>query len=82
MGSNPLNIEPLAALIKLTKISCTYGNFTGSVENIAQGMINNGRASGTLTLYASYTGITYQGVETNQGKTYTITFSGSSYTVV
>lgn len=81
-GSNPLNIEPLAALIKLTKISCTYGNFTGSVENIAQGMINNGRTSGTLQLEASYTGITYQGNETNQEKTYTITFSGSGYTVV
>lgn len=81
-GSNPLNIEPLAALIKLTKISCMYGNFTGSVENIAQEMINNGRTSGTLQLVASYTGITYQGVETNQEKTYTITFSGSGYTVV
>lgn len=81
VGSNPLNIEPLATLIKLENISCTYGNFTGSVENIAQGMINNGRTSGTLRLEANYTNITYQGVVTNQEKTYTITFSGSSYTV-
>lgn len=81
-GSDPLNIEPLAALIKLTKISCAYANFTGSVENIAQGMINNGRTSGTLEIFASYSNVTYQGVETNREKTYTITFSGSSYTVV
>lgn len=81
-GSNPLNIEPLAALIKLTKINCNYGNFTGAVENIAQGMISNGRTSGTLKLYANYSSITYQGVNSGQGnKTYTITFSGSSYTV-
>lgn len=80
-GSDPLNIEPLAALIKLTNINCSYGNFTGSVENLAQGMINNGRTSGTLRLTASYSGITYQGVETDQEKTYIITFSGSSYTV-
>ena len=82
VGSNPLNIEPLANLIKLTKIVCNYGNYTGSVENIAQGMINNGRTSGILQLEASYTNISYQGVETNREKTYTITFSGSSYTVV
>lgn len=81
-GSNPLNIEPLAALIKLTKIVCSYGNFTGSVENIAQGMINNGRTSGTLSLTANYTSITYQGVNSGQGnKNYTITFTGSGYTV-
>lgn len=82
-GSNPLNIEPLAALINLTEIVCSYGNFTGSVENIAQGMIDNGRTSGTLKLTANYTSITYQGVDSSQGeKTYTITFSESSYTVV
>lgn len=82
-GSNPLNIEPLATLINLTEIVCSYGNFTGSVENIAQGMIDNGRTSGTLVLTANYSSITYQGVDSSQGaKKYTITFSGSSYTVV
>lgn len=82
-GSNPLNIEPLAALTNLTELVCNYGNFTGSVENIAQGMINNGRTSGTLKLSANYSSITYQGVDSSHGKkTYTITFSESSYTVV
>ncbi len=81
-GSNPLNIEPLAALINLTEIVCSYGNFTGSVENIAQGMIDNGRTSGTLKLMANYTSITYQGVDSShKNKTYIITFSGSGYTV-
>lgn len=82
-GSNPLNIEPLDTLINLTEIVCSYGNFTGSVENIAQGMIDNGRTSGTLVLTANYSSITYQGVDSSQeAKKYTITFSGSSYTVV
>lgn len=81
-GSNPLNIEPLAVLINLTHLDCSYGNFTGSVENIAQGMINNGRTSGALYLMANYSNITYRGVNSSQiDKSYTITFSGSSYTV-
>lgn len=79
--SKPLNIEPLAVLTNLVDLRCLYGDYEGSVENLAQGMVNNGRKSGTLKLYASYSSITYNGEQTNKEKTYIITFNENGYTV-
>ena len=79
--SKPLNIEPLAVLTNLVDLRCLYGDYKGSVENLAQGMVNNGRKSGTLKLYASYSSITYNGEQTNKEKTYIITFNENGYTV-
>lgn len=71
------NIESLAPMVQLTSIYCTHA-INGTVEGLAQGMINNGRTSGTLTITTPSGAVTYQG----QGRGgYTITFSGSNYSV-
>lgn len=81
LGGKGVNIEPLAALTNLKKMVCAYAEFSGSIENLAQGMLDNGRTAGTLNVNCSFTDITYKGKKSNKIVSYIITFSDGSYSV-
>lgn len=81
LGGTGVNIEPFAVLTRLKVLSCRYAPFSGSIENLAQGMITQGRTQGTLRVTCSHSNITYQGNKSDKEVSYTITFSDSSYSV-
>lgn len=81
LGGKGVNIEPLAVLTNLKKLTCAYAEFSGSIENLAQGMLDNGRTAGTLIANCSYSDVTYKGNKSSKIVSYTITFSDGSYSV-
>lgn len=81
LGGKGVNIEPLAALVNLKNLICNNVPFSGSIENLAQGMLDKGRTAGTLSVNCSYSDVTYKGNKSSKLVTYTITFSDNSYSV-
>lgn len=80
--TDQVNIKVLSSLITAESIVCQADQgFVGRVEDLAEGMIANGRTSGILMLGTTSL-VTYQGTAPDTQVIYQITFSGSSYSVV
>lgn len=66
----------------MTQLAIANTGITGSLEDFAQACVGRGRTSGTLKIDLGETAITYQGAPaTNTNWYWTITFSGSGYTI-
>lgn len=75
-----LNINTLGTnCLLLEQLNVRGTSSTGSIEQIAQSMCDNGRASGSILITAISSNVTYQGVVPTVNKT--VTFSGGTYTV-
>lgn len=55
------DIKNLAKSIKLANLYSNGSGIYGTVEELANGMVANGRNNGTLAIYGSDTGVTYNG---------------------
>lgn len=73
------DIASLSGLVNLTEISCGVNNVGGTLEEFCQGMCDNGRTSGTMSVNFISSQITYNG--SVPSTTLTVTFSGGSYSV-
>lgn len=72
------DISSLGNCINLTAINAANQDVYGKVEELASKMYKNGRTSGSLTVYAGGTRVTYNGaLET--GKGVTVTFSSEGF---
>ena len=79
--TDQVNISTFASLITLTFARFTQDvGCVGSLESLAQGMVDAGRTSGTLDVYPNNV-ITYNGEACDNTKHYTIAFSSGSYTI-
>lgn len=81
------NISALATCIKLTTIDIYRDIITGSVESLLDGMVENGRTSGILQIFAggrTDSGVTWKGKILNEVNYNTnimnVTFNASGYT--
>lgn len=79
--TDQVNIKVFSTLITLTQFRATNDiGFIGALEDLAQGMVDAGRTSGTM--YANVNNIiTYNGSPCDNTKTYTITFANGGYTI-
>lgn len=74
------NIESLGALTSLTELTVNDTYCSGSLENFAQAQLASGRTSGSITVKAKNSHVTYQNQDVS-ADTLTITFNGSSYSI-
>lgn len=74
------SINNLGRLTKMTELRVAYTEVEGSLEAMAQAMVGNGRTSGSLVVKAKGSMVTYQGYPL-ANTSYTITFSGGSYSI-
>ena len=73
------SISDISTLTELTELKVGSTSVNGTIESYAQGLINNGKTSGSVRVQMNESGVTYQG---NSYTFCTITINGSSYTVV
>ena len=75
------NISSLSSLVTLTALSIKNTVITGSLNSFLDAMYNsgNGRTSGTLTVNAQGSGVTYNGNPITD--TLTVTFSSSGWSI-
>jgi hypothetical protein len=79
-GKLKINIARFANSIGLTSLISKYrGVVVGKIEDLCEGMVANGRTSGTLTIIGG--AVTLNGVTDGSSATYIVAFSGSGCTV-
>ena len=72
------DISSLGNCINLTSINATNQDVYGKVEELASKMYKNGRTSGSLSVYAGGTRVTYNGALVT-GSGVTVTFSSEGF---
>lgn len=72
------DISSLGNCINLTSINATNQDVYGKVEELASKMYKNGRTSGSLSVYAGGTRVTYNGALV-EGSGVTVTFSSEGF---
>lgn len=74
------SIENLGNLINITELKISNTICEGNIETFAQKQVDNGRTSGTLTIYALNSNVKYNGSSITSD-TITITFNENGYVI-